>query len=85
MGYLVEGLLRVTSFPKTVRVFPWTSSRRVRIAGKPAWRHTLQVTAEMIPIGRTDVPGVGGLRRIDIGRTLVVDRYDDGTTIDVFA
>lgn len=88
MPFLPEGLLRVPALasqrPKGIRVFPWVSSRRVRIAGRPAWRHTLTVTRAMIPLGRSDAPGVGGLQRCDVGRTLVVDRYADGCIIDVF-
>jgi hypothetical protein len=79
--YTPTGYRRVSTLPPfPVRLFPWTTSRRVRIGGRPAFRHELEVTAELVPCM---APGVGGLRRRDIGRVLVVDVYDDGTVIDV--
>jgi len=68
--------------PKNVRVFPWTSVRSVRIGGRRAVRYTLLVTRELVP---AQTHGLGLLRRHDIGRTLVVDIYEDGSVIDVLA
>lgn len=79
--YTPTGYRRVSALRRgDVRVFPWTTSRRVRIGGRPAFRYELEVTADLVPCM---APGVGGLRRRDVGRVLVVDVYDDGTVIDV--
>lgn len=78
--YTEVGYRRVSALnPKNVRVFPWTSVRHVRIGRRRATRYTLVVPVEMIPCAAA---GVGGLRRRDVGRTLVVDLYEDGTVID---
>jgi len=81
--YTPTGYRRVSALnPKNVRVFPWTTTRRVRIHGRRATRYTLLITADLIPCA---APGVGGLRRHDIGRMLVVDIYEDGSVIDALA
>ena len=79
--YTPTGYRRVSALrPFAVRIFPWTTTQRVRIGGRAAFRHELEVTADLVPCM---APGVGGLRRRDVGRVLVVDVYDDGTVIDV--
>jgi hypothetical protein len=79
--YKPTGYRRVSALnPKNVRVFPWTSMRSVRIGGCRAVRYTLLVTRELVP---AQTHGLGLLRTHDIGRTLVVDIYEDGTVIDV--
>ena len=68
-------------------VIPWDRVAKIRVehpmgGTQEVTRHTLRITEDMVPL---PAPGVGGVRRHDVGRTLVVDRTKDGDWIDVFA
>jgi hypothetical protein len=67
-------------------VVPWDRVQRVRIGGRRATRHVMWVTDEKLRgHGVLPAPGVGGVRRHDVGRVLVADLFEDGQWIDAFA
>jgi hypothetical protein len=77
--YTSEGI-RGKADPKIV--IPWDHVRKVHIGGQPVMRHVLTIRPEH---GSFMARGVGGVRRRDVGRMLVVDHYPDHQWVDVFA
>jgi hypothetical protein len=75
--YTAEGIRTISR-----GTIPWDEVRKVRIHGKSVVRHVMHITEDKIPL---PAAGVGGVKRHDIGRILVVDRYPDGQWIDAFA
>lgn len=54
----------------------WDAVRRVRIGGRPAVRHVLHIKPEHI--GQQATSSLGSIRRFDVGRFYVLDKYEDG-------
>lgn len=79
--YTEEGLRSGTSVVST-KIIPWDRVRPVRFGnGARAIRHTLLLREEHFPL-YLYATGLGGIRRTDVGRTLVVDRLPDGRWVD---
>lgn len=60
----------------------WDAVRRVRIGGRPAIRHVLLLKPEHVHWA-CGTSSLGGIKRCDVGRFYVLDKYDVGDAIDV--